>query len=421
MAHMLSICNANVPVDFKAPKTSSPAERKVFKGKNLRASSGLKRKQSSKHISESKTEASKSKNGHLDKENMSSSALDNNLSHASAFTPVVDELHKEDQQAAGGPTSLGSSVKKEPVLSSVVISDSTAKADPGKSAPRDSIPHQQGMDEGTKNYAPNHIFAGTNPSVLLDTTKSDRDGLKIAHTESGTNKDERSNFMDTDSNEDEPIIVTDESDKEEAKRYEDTHATHHDEPEDTSPLYLNVNQFTELLVTSMKPELSKLLSSHDFSSSIPTELKELPSKITELSREVKELNKHVQELEIELPGDLQDIPKKLSFLLYQAMFTNIVEHASQKAKNKSVYSAGQTSASPAEREKKTNPATKDAETTNLKDELIDLMGIDVGPITLKVYREDGNDEVISNFKVSDLHLAEWRKVVQACPDRKEKG
>ncbi|GJV89581.1 hypothetical protein Tco_1533519 [Tanacetum coccineum] len=92
-----------------------------------------------------------------------------------------------------------------------------------------------------------------------------------------------------------------------------------------------------------------------------------------------------------------------------------MEHASQKAKNKSVPSAGQTSASPAEREKKTNPATKDAETTNLKDELIDLMGIDV------VAKEDGTDEVISNFKVSDLHLAEWRKVVQACLDRKEKG
>ncbi|GJT62714.1 hypothetical protein Tco_1006247 [Tanacetum coccineum] len=44
-----------------------------------------------------------------------------------------------------------------------------------------------------------------------------------------------------------------------------------------------------------------------------------------------------------------------------------------------------------------------------------------GPISLKVYREDGTIEVISNFKVSDLHLAEWREVVQACPDKKEKG
>ncbi|GJU98249.1 hypothetical protein Tco_1327520 [Tanacetum coccineum] len=96
------------------------------------------------------------------------------------------------------------------------------------------------------------------------------------------------------------------------------------------------------------------------------------------------------------------------------------------------------------------------EVEKVKDELVDLMGIDVvtqyynkklmydkyydkmlkrrksskitnydvlikkGPITLKVYREDQTNEVISNFKVSDLHLAEWREVVQACPNKKEK-
>nr|GEW52353.1 hypothetical protein [Tanacetum cinerariifolium] len=44
-----------------------------------------------------------------------------------------------------------------------------------------------------------------------------------------------------------------------------------------------------------------------------------------------------------------------------------------------------------------------------------------GPITLKVYRKDGTNEDISNLKVNDLHLAEWREVVQAYPNRKEKG
>ncbi|GKA62203.1 hypothetical protein Tco_0761722 [Tanacetum coccineum] len=47
--------------------------------------------------------------------------------------------------------------------------------------------------------------------------------------------------------------------------------------------------------------------------------------------------------------------------------------------------------------------------------------VEKGPITLKVYREDGTNEVISNLKVSDLHLAEWMEVVQACLNRKEKG
>nr|GEU65141.1 hypothetical protein [Tanacetum cinerariifolium] len=90
--------------------------------------------------------------------------------------------------------------------------------------------------------------------------------------------------------------------------------------------------------------------------------------------------------------------------------------------------------------------TKDTE-TNLQNELVDLLDNDMveqyhkkkllfdkycnkmlkrrksskiikcdvlaqkGPISLKVYREDGTIKVIENFKVSDLHLAEWREVV----------
>ncbi|GKA00170.1 hypothetical protein Tco_0672720 [Tanacetum coccineum] len=57
-----------------------------------------------------------------------------------------------------------------------------------------------------------------------------------------------------------------------------------------------------------------------------------------------------------------------------------------------------------------------------KEELIDLLGIYVkGPITLKVFRDDGTDEVIPNFKASDLHLSEWREVMQACPKRTRAG
>ncbi|GJS48075.1 hypothetical protein Tco_0598196 [Tanacetum coccineum] len=44
-----------------------------------------------------------------------------------------------------------------------------------------------------------------------------------------------------------------------------------------------------------------------------------------------------------------------------------------------------------------------------------------GPITLKVYKEDGTSEIISNFKAIDLHLGEWRKVMKACPNRTRKG
>ncbi|GJR86014.1 hypothetical protein Tco_0210025 [Tanacetum coccineum] len=65
---MKAICNLDVFVDSKAPKYSSPTE---------------------------------------EKETKSSSAMDTSLSHPLPPTPVVGEMHKEAQQAAGGPTSLG--------------------------------------------------------------------------------------------------------------------------------------------------------------------------------------------------------------------------------------------------------------------------------------------------------------------------
>ncbi|GKD49799.1 hypothetical protein Tco_1278775 [Tanacetum coccineum] len=110
--------------------------------------------------------------------------------------PTLDtELHKEDLQAAGDPTFLGVSSKEgaHPQLSSAsgcdASVDSTADADPRKYAPNDPIPSQQGMDEGTKNYLIDHIFARTNSSVLVDKTKYVLDGLKTAHTISGTNEE----------------------------------------------------------------------------------------------------------------------------------------------------------------------------------------------------------------------------------------
>nr|GEU58456.1 hypothetical protein [Tanacetum cinerariifolium] len=77
------------------------------------------------------------------------------------------------------------------------------------------------------------------------------------------------------------------------------------------PSYLNISQLTDLLVTSLKPKFSKLLSSHDFASCLPNALKELPLKFIELSGDIKELKKHVQDMEIEVPGDLKEIPTKL--------------------------------------------------------------------------------------------------------------
>nr|GEV25124.1 hypothetical protein [Tanacetum cinerariifolium] len=279
----------------------------------------------------------------------------------------------------------------------------------------------------------------TNPSVLVDQTKSARDGLKTAHTNSGTNeefgadaiskkikledlsdlwKDTRSAFFTPDSPQDKPIIVSDESEKEEeVDKDKDTYATSHDVPEDTliphpsSPKsaqiqelmaqvqllqfqkdeleqqkakfkaevallkarssYPDINQLTDLLVTSLNPKFYKLLALHNFANCLPNTLKELPSKFTELSREIKKLKTLDS-----LPSLLNKVTDTLN------RFATMVKNASG-ATNKDVPSTGQVTASPAKGEKNTNPATMDVE-PNLHDELVDLL-------------------------------------VQACPDRKEKG
>ncbi|GJS89812.1 hypothetical protein Tco_0772448 [Tanacetum coccineum] len=117
--HMKAIYNLDLPMDSKAPKPSSQT-KEVPKGKKPGSKSGLRRKQSSKHTSESKTKASKSKTGQSEKDTQSSSAKDKSPSHPSPPTPVVGEMHKEAQQAVGGPTSLGATSEEgaHPQLSS---------------------------------------------------------------------------------------------------------------------------------------------------------------------------------------------------------------------------------------------------------------------------------------------------------------
>ncbi|GKC40618.1 hypothetical protein Tco_1053002 [Tanacetum coccineum] len=65
--------------------------------------------------------------------------------------------------------------------------DLTTKVDLSKFAPNDSISKKQDMDKGTQNYSLDHMFAGTNLSVLIDKTKYARDGLKTAYTKTCTN------------------------------------------------------------------------------------------------------------------------------------------------------------------------------------------------------------------------------------------
>ncbi|GKC87545.1 hypothetical protein Tco_1148194, partial [Tanacetum coccineum] len=218
----------------------------------------------------------------------------------------------------------------------------------------------------------------------------------------------------------------------------------------------------ELLVKSLKTKLSNILSTYDFSSLLPTELKDIPFKLNELTgewelpQEFLSLPAHVAIVQAKLktldalPGLLSHVTKALN------KFAQVLVSTSSKARDKSVPSAGQANTMPTEGEKNTNQATiaqkeieeeAKAEAARReceirKEELIDLLGLEVvntyyndklqydkycdkmqnrraasritncdvltrkGPITPKVYREDGTSEIIPNFKANDLHLGE---------------
>ncbi|GJU59992.1 hypothetical protein Tco_1064970 [Tanacetum coccineum] len=150
------------------------------------------------------------------------------------------------------------------------------------------------------------------------------------------------------------------------------------------PSFPNVGHLNELLAKSFQTEFSKILSAHDFSSSLPTKLKDLSSKFNELTKEVKGLKQQVHELEIELPRDLKEIPSKLedftkTVALVQAKlktldalpglflnvtkvlnkFAQVLDSTLLKAGDQSVSSAGQAD---------TMPAKKNAEKENLNNQ-----------------------------------------------------
>ncbi|GJU36099.1 hypothetical protein Tco_1184453 [Tanacetum coccineum] len=311
------------------------------------------------------------------------------------------------------------------------------------------------MDEETKNYSFDHIFAWSNPSVLVDKTKFAGDRLQTTHTNLGANeesrvddislkvkmedlsnilKDTRFSFFTPDSLQYEPIIVSYESEEEEeVVKDKDTEATSHDSQKEeleqikvkakaevasmkAKPSYLDIHQLTELL-------------------ELPTKFLDFPSQVSSVQEKLKNLDP--------LPSLLHKVTDTLN------RFATMVDNASG-ATSMNVPSAGKAIALPAKGEKN----TKDADT---KDELVDLLGKNVvtqhytkkllfdkycdkmlkrkkspkiknyevltkkGLITLKIYKEYGSDEVISNLKVSDLHSAEWREVIEACPDKSDKG
>ncbi|GJZ11296.1 hypothetical protein Tco_0546055 [Tanacetum coccineum] len=329
---MLAICNANEPVAFKAPKTSSKAEKKVTQGKQPRAKSRHRRKSTSsltKHNTLSKIEATKGgssvkettgfKAGQSKQRTQSSSVKDSSPIQPSASTHVVAKLHKEDQQATRGLTSLGVTtftiLHSESASGHDASATSTAEADPEKIDPNDSISQQDKTKSASEGLETVHTKPATGKGPIYiekeiafakDEFNTSLDLLTSDDTKTEIKLEDLSklvpnldvDFMDLDSPEDDqPIIVEDEEEEESVKIQE------------LSTQLLLLQTLNSKLVKekdAAKTEAALLKAKPSFPN-----LKELLSKFTNLIGELKELNKYVEKLEVELPGDLKEIPSKI--------------------------------------------------------------------------------------------------------------
>ncbi|GKA50347.1 hypothetical protein Tco_0743420 [Tanacetum coccineum] len=256
-------------------------------------------------------------------------------------------MHKEDQQATSGLTSLGvtSEERAYPQLSSGMptfnlnkimfsasfiihsksasgcdaLADSTAEADPGLSAPNDSIPQQQGMDEGTKKTSFNHISVGKEASSIARQVKEEESSRTIKLEDlAKLVSNVQTSFKDLDSPEDDHVIVVDDIDEDEE---DEVHTTTNAETKDTSapksssPRSSQIQELTNQVIILQfqkhKPKLEKNKAEAALLKTQPTFPNDLSSKFNELTKEVKGLKKQVYEFEIELPRDLKEIPTKL--------------------------------------------------------------------------------------------------------------
>nr|GEZ30172.1 hypothetical protein [Tanacetum cinerariifolium] len=158
----------------------------------------------------------------------------------------------------------------------------------------------------------------------------------------------------------------------------------------TKPSYPNINLLTELLIVGLSREI-KEIKQHikDIEINLSGDLKEIPLKLETFTSTVSNLSSRVAKLKIiqwELPAEFLDLPHlassiqeklktldSLPGLLKMVIntlnrFTTLVANASE-ATTTGVPLADKATASPAEGEKNAD--------TNLKNKLVDLFGIDI--------------------------------------------
>nr|GEW91934.1 hypothetical protein [Tanacetum cinerariifolium] len=299
--------------------------------------------------------------------------MDTSQIHPSPPTLVVGEMHTEAQQAAGGPTSL----------------EDTSKDGAHSQLNSEDLANIL-KDTRSAFFTPN---SPTDEPIIVSYVSEEEENVE-------NDKDIKDTLVPPPSSKSAQVqellaqVYLVQSQKKELEQAK-VKAKAEVASMKAKPSYPNINLLTKLLVTSLKPELSKLLASHDFASCLPTKLKELLSKIVGLSGEIKDLKQHIKDIEIELPGDLKEIPSKLE------TFTSTVSNLSSREKLKTldslpgllkmvintlnrfstlvantseattmgVPSADKATASHAEEEKNAD--------INLKNELVDLFGKDI--------------------------------------------
>ncbi|GJR31898.1 hypothetical protein Tco_1108130 [Tanacetum coccineum] len=214
-----------------------------------------------------------SKIGHSKKRKESSSAMDSNPSQPPVSIHVDTGMHKEDQQATGDPTSLGVT--------------SEERANPQRSSGMSALNLNKSI---FSTLFIDHSEFASGCDASADSSVEADPGLSTPNTLYLNNKSQNHKL---------------ELKKNKAKAEAEAALLK------AQPSFPYTVQLNELLVKSLQTEFSKILFAYDFSSSLPTELKDLSSKFNELTKEVKGLKKQVHELEVDQLGELKEIPTKL--------------------------------------------------------------------------------------------------------------
>nr|GEY22602.1 hypothetical protein [Tanacetum cinerariifolium] len=287
------------------------------------------------------------------------------------------------------------------------------------------------------------VFKDPKPSSNVEKVPQDtKPRAKTRHKKHSTSL-KQSSVSSKEAIKDDLIIVVDNTDEDEE---DEIHAATNDETE-----------YTSKQVHELEIELPRDLKE------ISTTLKDFTKTITSLTSQVAELKSLQWELPVEflsLPVQFASVQAKLKtldalpgllFNVTQALnkFAQILNSASSKAGDHSekklkkfdfITEDGRHIHLTIEEinhqkklaeDAKAKAAKQEGEYDKYYDKILNrrpvsrITNYDVftrkGPITVKVYREDGTSKIIPNFKASDLHLGEWREVMKACPNRTRKG